>query len=111
MMSSGDSTLEFTYYYKITIEEEQSQNQLLALINSYVHESLRQFNADTKMSLIYSTQYFFRETINKGVYNLECDIIDFTPEKIALEAYLYSEEQAKIIVKWFGAYEHIKNDQ
>ncbi|RYU93370.1 hypothetical protein [Emticicia agri] len=111
IFNSGINKREFNYYYKVIIENEVtnehevSVNQLLNLLKDYVFQSLRQFKSGKKMNLIYSTHYFFRETIEKGFYSFECDIIDFTANKVAIEAYLYNENHSKLMMKWFSVYE------
>jgi DNA-binding transcriptional regulator WhiA len=111
IFNSGLNKRNFNYYYKVTIENEVTGeneaaiNQLLNLLKGYVYQSLREFKSGKKMNLTYSTHYFFRETLEKGFYNFECDIIDFTPDKVAIEAYLYSEIHSKLMIKWFSVYE------
>ncbi|RFS15017.1 hypothetical protein [Emticicia sp. C21] len=117
IFNSRNNKREFNYYYKVIIENEVTNqnevsiNQLLNLLKDYVFQSLRQFKSGKKMNLTYTTHYFFRDTIEKGVYSFECDIIDFTTNKVAIEAYLYNENHSKLLMKWFSVYERRVSDK
>lgn len=110
MIDFGNNAREFTHHYKIIIENEISTEEILALLNKYTYQALVQFNPEKVGTLGYSSHYFFQEKVEKGTYSLECDIIDFTIQKTAIEAYLYNNTHSKIYVKLFSVYENVKDN-